>query len=156
MTELSRACERYGSEIQAKVQKYDAIHSITITKGARSSEGSLDERPVDKQALGTVFVGNLPQRWTKATVREWLTSSIELQASEIAAVEFCGQYKEGKQLMVECKSSSAASDLVSRVRAIADNQKKNREPLVYEARKLNLTAAEREAASAAKYVVRIL
>lgn len=148
LAELSRACGRHGADIQQKVQKFDAIHSITITKGARTSEALVDERPVNKQALGTVFVGNLPQRWNKSSmVRDWLSSDVGLKNSDVVAVEFFGQYKQGQQIMVECKDGPAALELVRRVLTFAEGQRKSREPLVYEARKLNLTAAERQAAS---------
>ena len=50
LRELSRSCGKYGAEINEKVQKFDAIHSITI---ARSASKSVAERPVDKSALGT-------------------------------------------------------------------------------------------------------
>lgn len=154
LTELSRACGRYGAEIQEKVQNFDAIHSITITKGARVSEAA-DERPVNKQAPGTVFVGNVPQRWTKAMVRAWLQeASIGLEDADVVAVQLFGQYKEGQQIMVECKSGEVASTLVDKVLILAESQKKSREPLVYEARKLNLTLAEKQAAASANLVVR--
>jgi hypothetical protein len=154
LTELSRACGRYGAEIQEKVQNFDAIHSITITKGARLSEAA-DERPVNKQAPGTVFVGNVPQRWTKAMVRAWLQeASIGLADADVVAVQLLGQFKEGQQIMVECNSGEAASALVDKVLILAESQKRSREPLVYEARKLNLTAAEKQAAASANLVVR--
>ena len=155
LTELSRACGRYGAEIQEKVQKFDAIHSITISKGARTSSASANDRRVDKQAMGTVFVGNLPRRWTKPMVREWLHSeTVGLKESDVAAVELFGQYKEGQQIMVECNTGSAAGELVRRILAHAEEQKQKREPNIYEARKLNLTDAEKQAAaSSAKHMV---
>lgn len=157
LAELSRACGRHGADIQQKVQKFDAIHSITITKGARTSKALADERPVDKQAPGTVFVGNLPERWKTSMVRDWLSSSIGMKNLDIVAVELFGKYKQGQQIMVECKDGPAALELVRRVLAFAEGQRKDREPNVYEARKLNLTAAERQAAaSAAKNMVRAL
>lgn len=90
-------------------------------------------------------------------VREWLQSeTVGLKESDVAAVELFGQYKEGQQIMVECNTGAAAGELVRRVIAHAEDQKHQREPLIYEARKLNLTDAEKQAAAAsAKHVVRI-
>lgn len=90
-------------------------------------------------------------------VREWLSGgSIGLKDTDILAVELFGQYKEGQQVMIECNNGPTANELVGRVLALAQEQKAKRDPQVFEARKLNLTAAEKqEAASAARYAVRI-
>lgn len=142
LRELSRSCGKYGAEINEKVQKFDAIHSITI---ARSASKSVAERPVDKSALGTVFVGNLPMRWSKREVRDWLASpDVQMNSGEILAVELLGRYKEGQQGMVECTSGLVATTLVDNVKRLAQNQRQNRQT-VYEARKMNMSEQEKQA-----------
>jgi len=100
---------------------------------------------VDKSALGTVFVGNLPPRWSKREVRDWLASpDVQMNSGEILAVELLGRYKEGQQGMVECTSGLVASTLVDNVKRLAQNQRQNRQT-VYEARKMNMSEQEKQA-----------
>lgn len=145
--ELSGASGKWAQQINEKVQKYGAIHSVTIEKSRTSLGGAGDiaERKVSRGALGTVFIGNIPAGWKRRNMRDWLGSpAVQMGPRQILAIEVLGQYKEGQQCMVECESSSAADALVENVMRLASEQRSAK----YEAKRLNLSDAEKAAKEA--------